>query len=227
MKLSLAMDNMTTPKKTRADFAAIYNGDGTCHQWDCGKPGIVLAYDEFTPESACWFCDVHWSDYDTTDELTVIEDLQPRPEPIPQVPLVWRDTLIDSLQDRYTTEFANMTAFDVIKQETLHYSVDINSPLGTYNFHDASVLDVLLEMTDYTWRQTRPGVFEHVFTPRYNSHDISYQESIPVTIVRCPGYRLTHKAIAQARQAIRAKHTRKRLRRQHRAMYRRRKRGLA
>src|SRR5438309_4825351 len=36
-------------KKTAADFDYIYNPDGTCAaRFDCGKPGVVLAYDDFS-----------------------------------------------------------------------------------------------------------------------------------------------------------------------------------
>ncbi len=47
----------------RSDFDYIYNADGTCHLWYCGKPGVVLAYDEFSPEGALWFCSECWQEF--------------------------------------------------------------------------------------------------------------------------------------------------------------------
>jgi len=56
------------------DFDYIYNADGTCHWWDCGKQGLVLAYDDFSPECGLWFCADHWSEYEDTNILTIVED---------------------------------------------------------------------------------------------------------------------------------------------------------
>lgn len=60
----------------KADFEYIINPDGTCHQWDCGKRGVVLAYDDFSPEGALWFCTECWQAYEQGDVafLTVVED---------------------------------------------------------------------------------------------------------------------------------------------------------
>jgi len=62
---------------TRAeDFEAIYHADGTCTYWDCGQPGVVLAYDDFSPEVAQWFCPECWNeiDGDVVGLLIIIED---------------------------------------------------------------------------------------------------------------------------------------------------------
>ena len=61
----------------RSDFDYIYNADGTCHLWYCGKPGVVLAYDEFSPEGALWFCSECWQEWEEADGfsmLIVVED---------------------------------------------------------------------------------------------------------------------------------------------------------
>ena len=55
-------------------FDYIFNEDGTCTQWDCGKPGVVLAYDDFSPEFAHWFCAHHWQWYEDWNILTIVED---------------------------------------------------------------------------------------------------------------------------------------------------------
>lgn len=203
--------------KTRADFDMLYNPDGTCHQWDCGKPGVVLAYDAFTPESACWFCDWHWSDQDEDlDILEIIEDLRPEPD----------DRIIADAQRIIRQDFEDRPAAEIIQRLVVDY--DLGDQPYTQSFGNTTFLDALLQITggDYACHEVEPGVYEHTFTPPH-SHDIVYQGHIPITIVRCPGYRLTRKAIAEARAAVKARHARKRLRRQHRAMYRRRKRGLA
>ena len=59
-----------------SDFAYIYNADGTCGaRWDCGKPGVVLAYDDFSPEGATWFCEECWEDFQfPVPFLTIVED---------------------------------------------------------------------------------------------------------------------------------------------------------
>ena len=31
--------------------------------WDCGEEGVVLAFDDFSPECAHWFCEFHWQEY--------------------------------------------------------------------------------------------------------------------------------------------------------------------
>jgi hypothetical protein len=33
-------------------FDYIYNSDGTCHFWYCGRRGVILAYDDMSPEGA-------------------------------------------------------------------------------------------------------------------------------------------------------------------------------
>ena len=58
--------------KTARDFTLIYNADGTCTFWDCGRVGVVLAYDDFSPEVAHWFCAAHWPAYE--DIMLVVED---------------------------------------------------------------------------------------------------------------------------------------------------------
>lgn len=61
-----------------SDFEYIYNADGTCGaRWDCGKPGVVLAYDDFSPEVALWFCEECWqaeSDCEFSFVNIVVED---------------------------------------------------------------------------------------------------------------------------------------------------------
>ena len=130
--MEVAFMSETQARKTRADFGAIYHEDNTCHQWDCRKPGVVLAYDEFTPESACWFCERHWSieEDDDFDDLVIIEDLRPKPkiEPI-TLPVVWRDALIESIGKRYSGEFINMTAADIIKQILSRYDLTVHRRL--------------------------------------------------------------------------------------------------
>ncbi len=59
-------------RKRREDFDSLYNEDGTCHQWDCGKQGVILAYDDFNPEVALWFCLRHWNEED--EWLEIVED---------------------------------------------------------------------------------------------------------------------------------------------------------
>lgn len=58
------------------DFDFINDADGTCHLWYCNTPGVVLAYDSFSPESALWFCAEHWHEYEGegVDLLTIVED---------------------------------------------------------------------------------------------------------------------------------------------------------
>lgn len=56
-------------------FDTIYNSDRTCAgRYDCGKPGVVLAYDEFSPEVATWFCEDCWEDFNIVPFLTIVED---------------------------------------------------------------------------------------------------------------------------------------------------------
>ncbi len=64
-----------------SDFDCIYNSDGTCHHWDCGHPGVVLAFDSFSPECALWFCSEHWKLYEQDDieYLTVVQDKRRKP----------------------------------------------------------------------------------------------------------------------------------------------------
>ncbi len=57
-------------------FEHVYNADGTCHAFNCDAPGLILAYDEFSPEIAQWFCGMHWSDCTGKELLTVAEDLR-------------------------------------------------------------------------------------------------------------------------------------------------------
>jgi len=65
---------MTTSMKP-SDFEEIYYPDGTCTNWYCGKPGVVLAYDDFSPEVAHWFCEQCWQEVnELVDFLDVVED---------------------------------------------------------------------------------------------------------------------------------------------------------
>ena len=44
-------------------FEYIFNADGTCGaRFDCSNPGVILAYDEFNPETATWFCEECWQE---------------------------------------------------------------------------------------------------------------------------------------------------------------------
>jgi hypothetical protein len=68
---------MTTHTPQRAsDFEAIYYPDGTCTVFDgtadCRKPGVVLAYDVFSPEVGMWFCAKCWPDFEGLCEI--VED---------------------------------------------------------------------------------------------------------------------------------------------------------
>ena len=55
-----------------SDFDFIFNDNGTCTLWDCGRPGVVLAYDDFSPEIGHWFCAQHWPQYE--EICIVVED---------------------------------------------------------------------------------------------------------------------------------------------------------
>ena len=63
-------------KKSASDFDYIYNDDGTCGaRYDCFKPGVILAYDDFNPEWAMWFCEDDWDDLGIAEPLfTIVED---------------------------------------------------------------------------------------------------------------------------------------------------------
>src|SRR5712691_10198814 len=67
------------PPQQASDFEYIYNPDGTCHFWYCGKPGKLLVYDDFSPEGGLWFCEECWKDFqgDDADWLTIVEDRRP------------------------------------------------------------------------------------------------------------------------------------------------------
>ena len=61
--------------KPITEFDYIYNADGTCGaHWACHKPGVVLAYDDFSPESATWFCDDCWQDFEDCPWLVIAQD---------------------------------------------------------------------------------------------------------------------------------------------------------
>ncbi|MGH9060484.1 MAG: hypothetical protein ACRDZY_13365, partial [Acidimicrobiales bacterium] len=63
--------------RTKRDFDAIYHPGGLCTLWDCGRKGVVLAYDEFSPEVAHWFCEYHWDDgteFPYSSMMTIVED---------------------------------------------------------------------------------------------------------------------------------------------------------
>lgn len=53
-------------------FQRVYNHDGTCSMWNCGKEGVVLAYIDYAPEIAEWFCVKHWKEY--SDIFVKVED---------------------------------------------------------------------------------------------------------------------------------------------------------
>lgn len=64
---------------SKSDFEFIYHANGTCTFQYCGKPGVVLAYDEFSPEAAHWLCVSCWEDYEGV--LTIVEDKRPPANP--------------------------------------------------------------------------------------------------------------------------------------------------
>ena len=70
-------------KKSASDFDYIYNADGTCGaRYDCGKPGVVLAYDDFNPETATWFCEDCWEELGiATPMFIIVEDKRPKEVP--------------------------------------------------------------------------------------------------------------------------------------------------
>lgn len=62
-------------KKIVSDFDYIYYPDGTCGVCDSRKSGVVLAYDEFSPEGATWFCDDCWEDLGIVQPMfMIVED---------------------------------------------------------------------------------------------------------------------------------------------------------
>jgi hypothetical protein len=54
---------------TRADFEIIYNRNRTCTNWYCGQRGAILAYDDFSPEFAHWFCEDCWDEMDEMEQI--------------------------------------------------------------------------------------------------------------------------------------------------------------
>lgn len=54
------------------EFEYIYYPDGTCTMHDCDQPGVVLAYDSFSPEVGHWFCARHWPNFE--EICIVVED---------------------------------------------------------------------------------------------------------------------------------------------------------
>lgn len=64
-------------------FDFIYDPDGTCHYWACSQPGVVLAYDVFSPEGGFWFCTRHWED---DSGFQVVVDTRPHISPSFQLP---------------------------------------------------------------------------------------------------------------------------------------------
>lgn len=72
---------MTTFPSKPSDFEAIYNADGTCTHWDCGKPGIVLAYDTFSPEVGHWFCAECWEEIEGDIVGVMFEIIEDRRHP--------------------------------------------------------------------------------------------------------------------------------------------------
>jgi hypothetical protein len=57
-------------------FDYIFYPNRTCTYWWCGKPGVVLAYDSFSPECAHWFCESCWQEEEQSDIpfLDIVED---------------------------------------------------------------------------------------------------------------------------------------------------------
>lgn len=55
-------------------FEYIFNQNGQCGTWDCGKPGAVLAYDPMQPKLGGWFCVKCWDRYQALPWLHVILD---------------------------------------------------------------------------------------------------------------------------------------------------------
>lgn len=59
-------------------FDYIYHENKTCGaRYDCGLPGVVLAYDEFSPECATWFCKNCWEYFSVIPFLAIAEDRRP------------------------------------------------------------------------------------------------------------------------------------------------------
>ena len=63
--------------KTAKDFEVVYWPGNICTLWDCGKQGSILAYDDFSPEFAHWFCSEHWPEYE--ELLIIVEDTRVKP----------------------------------------------------------------------------------------------------------------------------------------------------
>jgi hypothetical protein len=66
----------------KGDFEYIYHTDGTCTNWWCGKPGVILAYDDFSPEIAHWFCAGCWQDYEDDNLMVFLEVVEDHRESI-------------------------------------------------------------------------------------------------------------------------------------------------
>lgn len=187
-------------------FEHIYNEDGTCHAFDCIAPGLILAYDEFSPEIAQWFCGMHWSSSEGAELLTVAED---RRKPMAAFfggtyevressPGVFTHTWAAPL----STAFKATGTLEVASGTDKHTWT--TPPLGSPG------QDVTIDHMTLSWSLDGKPLFEVLGTINKRAAQI-YE-----------------KAIAQrARLHRQRQRARERTRRQHRAAFRRRKRGLA
>lgn len=75
---------MSRQQKQESRFEAVYYPDGMCNIYPCDKPGVVLAYDDFSPEVGLWFCEEDWDDLGiVTPMFTIVEDKrQPKGEQV-------------------------------------------------------------------------------------------------------------------------------------------------
>lgn len=56
----------------KEDFEYIIYPDSTCGICLERAPGVVLAYDEFSPEGATWFCAECWPYFEELEELSLL-----------------------------------------------------------------------------------------------------------------------------------------------------------
>ncbi len=71
---------ITFPTKAE-DFEYIYNANGTCTIWYCGRQGVILAYDTFSPEVAHWFCQDCWDEMEGDDLPAFMDIIEDRRQP--------------------------------------------------------------------------------------------------------------------------------------------------
>ena len=64
---------------TEADFDFISNPDGSCHFWFCTNQGVVLIYDDFSPEFGIWLCEECFRDYEELPFYVIVKDKRERP----------------------------------------------------------------------------------------------------------------------------------------------------